>query len=256
MEKENFFKGLEDNKIRSHFCKIFKKETMFASYFRKDFNLLGVNTNNLVERSFLEIKDKFLERRKAFNPLDLLEKIINGYDASTRIKIIDFVNHRAPYVYKGLLCLNKHVLRKSCIHLLNNKKICAPTTIILKNLKSKKAPTTEQITDKNEVKLDREIFDEAINKIILLAENEPNWKILNKWSKKINSAGTNCRLIDILVNGITNQKKILKNQSRINSSSNKNRFRDLSIKPIGTKPRNLMENVEKNSRNKSTQEKK
>ena len=44
-----------DKKLFKHCQTVLKKETLFCNYHTKKYDLLGVNTNNLIERSFLTI---------------------------------------------------------------------------------------------------------------------------------------------------------------------------------------------------------
>ena len=85
--KADFLKSLKDEKTKAHFIKIFRDEKMFACVFRKDLNLNNVNTNNLIERSFLQIKNKYLDRNKVFNAIQLIQKISENYEISTKIKL-------------------------------------------------------------------------------------------------------------------------------------------------------------------------
>ena len=56
----------------------------------------------MIERSFLQIKNKYLDRSKVFNAIQLIQKISENYEISTKIKLIDFRSNRYEYVYSGL----------------------------------------------------------------------------------------------------------------------------------------------------------
>ena len=121
LQKDAFFSEISDNqKLKSHFEKVFKKQELFASEFRKNIILYGVNTNNLVERSFLAIKQKFLERNKVYNGIHLIQQIILKYDRFTSIGLIDFLNDRKGYVYKSFKKINKNYVKSLCDIVIKN----------------------------------------------------------------------------------------------------------------------------------------
>ena len=87
---------------------------MFATIYRKDLELLGVDTNNLVERSFLDIKQKFLERNKVYNVIQLIQQISIKYENYSNIKLIDCINNRKGYIYKEYKQMNRQILKNIC----------------------------------------------------------------------------------------------------------------------------------------------
>ena len=113
--KQKLFTEISGNeKLTKHFEKVFKKEQWFASVFRKNYNLLGVDTNNLVERSFLNIKQKFLERNKVYNCIQLIQQIVLQYDKLTEIKMIDFIHSRKQYIYKAFKKADRSQVKLLC----------------------------------------------------------------------------------------------------------------------------------------------
>ena len=123
LENKSFLiEQIQNNpKLVNHFNKIFKKEQLFACIFRKNLTLFGVNTNNLVERSFLNIKQKFLERNKVYNVIQLIQQVTLKYEKNINIKLIDYLRDRKQYIYKTFKNINRENLKGICKFILDSK---------------------------------------------------------------------------------------------------------------------------------------
>lgn len=114
-DKMSFMSEIESNqKLKNHFEKIFRKEALFASEYRKNLTLFGVHTNNLVERSFLSIKQKFLERNKVFNAIHLIQSVVLNYDSYIRLGMVNFLNDRKQYLYKAFKNMDRNYVKELC----------------------------------------------------------------------------------------------------------------------------------------------
>ena len=121
MKSNLFTMGIVQNnkKLFKHLQLVFRKEKLFCRYFTQEHELLGANTNNLIERSFLTIKQNFLDRYKCFNAIHLIIKISEKYDVSVKTNLIDYINNRSTYEYRNLLHLETDFLKGISKNILN-----------------------------------------------------------------------------------------------------------------------------------------
>ena len=247
-----------DPKLSSHFDRVFVNEKQFATFYRKEFNLGDVNTNNIIENSFLVIKSKYLERSKVFNILHLIQKISENYTSFQSLKLIDFKNGRAKYFYRYFKDINKEILVKICDSILTFKFTDEGNRRdddIDLYIESENFPQTDVLIDSEET-LNEENFDKALG-ILKVFSNKPEYaKLINTWAKRVVNSKTDSQLSKIIATGGGTAKKILQTQSRISKSSHKNRFKDLAVKSKNSKPRCLASSIRNNVRNKLTQSKK
>lgn len=278
--KQKFFDSIQGNQsLVNHFNKVFKKEKMFGKSFRKELNLMGVDTNNLVERSFLEVKQKFLERNKVYNVIQLIQQIVIKYESLTKIKLIDFKNHRQVNTYKEYMNVDKNIGIRICKFILDSKFAeNQSNTETMQNAipdidfdhepeyEPDIPPEIENFFQENNLNsnsfeqidegVDIEKFNEAIEILKTMSQQPENANVINKWSNRLLKAKTNTQKLNVMATGGVTNKNILKVQSRIAKNSHKNRFPSLQVKNKVSKPRSLSYAVKHNIRNKMTQSKK
>ena len=245
LKTEFFQKNINENKISKHLEAVFKKQNAFCRYFRNKYPLHGVNTNNLVERSFLTIKSEFLERYKVYNGIQLIQRIASQYEITTSIKLADFFNGRSKYVYKlfdtslfptedYLTTISKDIYESNFnnfnIDSLNREE---DTSIIPNNdFSDDNILTNEEISNfyhqhLNEIpeskksKLDLNQKNKALSKLEEL-ENHPEFHdILNRFFKRLGNYTNHNQALNVLATGGVKNRNILKVQSRIGKNSSK-----------------------------------
>ena len=89
-----------------------------------------------------------------------------------------------------------------------------------------------------------------------MSDKPENAKVLNTFSNRLLNAKTESQKLNVVATGGVTNKNILRVQSRIAKSSQKNRFSSLATENKGSKPRNLSQAIRDNVRNKLTQSKK
>ena len=281
-QKKIFFEKISNNeKLTNYFNKVFKKEKMFAIEFRQNIELFGANTNNLVERSFLAIKQQFLERNKVYNVIQLMQQISLRYESFISIKLIDLINGRKVYIYKAFRRTDLNALKDISKAILDNK-FDSPNIVSLygdKNIniefnqdpvhissdESLNELNKSTIVTENELKYPEKETMQELNTENLLKAHQmldalgsklENIQQINTWTSRFVKCKTDSQRINFLMTGGVTNKNILKVQSRITKNSHKNRFPSLAQKSKSSKPRNLAQAIKNNVRNKITQSKK
>lgn len=98
---EEFKKGLLSSKstsakVNNYFLKLSIRQEEWALCYRRDKILRGQNTNNISEAAMRILKDKIMQRQKAYTPAQLLESLLDNFDDHYRNKMINIANGRVP----------------------------------------------------------------------------------------------------------------------------------------------------------------
>lgn len=95
-----FDKAMSDSTVRSypkvcsHLKALYERRSEWALCCRSDLPVRGNNTNNFCESAMRVMKDKVLNRTKAFNVLQLLDFVVTRLDDHYRCRLIDIANNR------------------------------------------------------------------------------------------------------------------------------------------------------------------
>ena len=259
-----------DKKLEKHVDGILKKSRKILKTYRSHFELFGVDTNNIIERFFLKIKDEYLQRNKCFNALHLISQVILEYEDTVYRKLAKFINGRGMYAYDGLKCLGNDELVRISQTIIDYNfpdpsidlefEQPEPFDIgcqMLQDPDDQMLHSDHEASDHAELtNADNEILKKAFENIQNALEIGVYKPTIMKSLKKIANAKSPSALVNSLAIVGTTRLSILKTQSRIAKSSSKNRFKDLKMKILGSQPRKLSEAVRRNIRNKQTQSKK
>lgn len=117
-------------KVRDHLIDQLPSADAWALHKRKNLVTRGNNTNNYDEAGNRVMKDKVLERCKAFNPVHLLDFILTKYNSYLERRIVDVINNRALNPFKSRF----YVRPEKLVNLECTKDEHLPNTYSVKNL--------------------------------------------------------------------------------------------------------------------------
>ncbi|KAJ1526610.1 hypothetical protein ONE63_008196 [Megalurothrips usitatus] len=89
------------HKVKTHLENFIPRSAEWALFQRLHLLTRGNQTNNYCEANIRILKEKVMNRLKAFNLVQLLDFMLTRYDSYVESRIIDVVNNRAPNPFKS-----------------------------------------------------------------------------------------------------------------------------------------------------------
>ena len=97
-------------KFKQYLASYYNRKAMWSTSERQDLLTRGNNTNNFCEAAMRVLKDKVLERTKAFNIPQLVDFLTNHLHDHYQQRLVDVANGRLEYVTTSrYMLVNKNI---------------------------------------------------------------------------------------------------------------------------------------------------